>query len=67
MDNRIVKKSNHTKTINKINKLMDSIQNIEETIQIVNDTLILCEGELIDKSTFSIMSLPSTKDILDDL
>jgi len=46
---------------------MDSIQNIEETIQIVNDTLILCEGELIDKSTFSIMSLPSTKDILDDL
>ena len=55
------------KIIDEINAIMDSIRDVEDIINIVSDTFIVCGGEIIDTSTFSIMSLPSTQDILDDL
>ena len=67
IDKKVFKKSQISKEIDKVNKIMDSIEKTNKTIDHINDTLILCNGEIIDKKNFSIMSLPSTKEILRDL
>lgn len=67
LDKKLFEKNETSKTINKINKIMDSIKEVEDTMQIVSETLVICGGEVIDKKTFSIMSLPSTEEVFEDL
>ena len=67
VDKKIFKKSQIDKKIDRINKLMDTIEKTNKKIDYITETLILCNGEVIDKKSFSIMSLPSTKEILNDL
>lgn len=62
-----IKKSNVIKEVDQINKLVKSVNDDNKIIDYVNNTLIMSGGEVIDKKNFSIMSLPSTKDILKNL
>ena len=64
---KLFKKNEISKEIAEVNKIMDSIKGTNKTIDYITDTLILCNGEVIDKKTFSIMSLPSTKEVLRNL
>jgi len=62
-----IKKTKISKEVEKINKVIDPINEDNDTIDYVNETLIISGGELIDKKNFSIMSLPSIKELLKDI
>ena len=66
-DKNVFNKNTTNKKIDKINKLINDIDETNKTIDHINKTLILCNGEVVDKKNFSIMSLPTTKEIMKDL
>ena len=67
INKKVFEKGKITKEIDKVNKIMDEVKEYNATIDQVNETLILVNNEVIDKKNFSIMTLPSTKDVFRNL
>lgn len=67
IDKKLFIKGKLNKEIDKINKTLDKIKESNRTIDYVNETMALSNGEIIDRKNFSIMSLPRTKDILREI
>ena len=67
IDKKLFKKGKIEKDIDKISKIMKDIDNTNKTIDYINESIILSNGEIVDKKNFSIMSLPSTKEVLKDI
>ena len=67
INKKVLEKGKISKEIDEVNKIMDDIKESNKTIDYVTATLSLSNGEIIDKKNFSIMSLPSTKDIFRDI
>jgi len=66
-DKKLFKKNRIGEKIDEVNEIMDSLVEINGTIDYVTDTLVLCGGEVVDRKNFTIMSLPSTKEVLRDI
>lgn len=64
---KLFKKNHISKEIDEINRTMDSISGTNKTIDYINDTMAISGGEIVDRKNFSIMSLPSTREVLRDI
>ena len=53
--------------IQDVNTLMDRIKATYDSIDRVNRTIVICEGEIIDTESLSLMSLPSTRDFYENI
>ena len=53
--------------IEDVNTLMDRIAATYESIDRIDQTIVICEEEIIDTKSLSLMSLPSTKDFFENI
>lgn len=50
-----------------INTVISEVQEVASSISAVNDSIIVCNDEMVDKINFSIITLPKAKDIFKEL
>lgn len=53
--------------IEDVNTLMDRIAATYESIDRIDQTIVICEEEIIDTKSLSLISLPSTKDFFENI